>query len=57
MLMIYFQYHKETIANVRKAVANSSRPVAIALDTKGPEIRSGIIKAVSSYKNQLESYS
>uniref|UniRef100_A0A2K6U7D8 Pyruvate kinase n=1 Tax=Saimiri boliviensis boliviensis TaxID=39432 RepID=A0A2K6U7D8_SAIBB len=42
------QYHAESIANIREAVESfaasplSYRPVAIALDTKGPEIRTGI---------------
>jgi pyruvate kinase len=37
-----YEYHQSVIDNARAAVtAQAGRPVAIALDTKGPEIRTG----------------
>lgn len=47
------EYHAGTIANVREASQNMSKklgmnfPIAIALDTKGPEIRTGLLEGVS----------
>ncbi|KAH9175462.1 pyruvate kinase [Lactarius sanguifluus] len=41
-----YEYHQSVIDNTRKMVASdpSGRPVAIALDTKGPEIRTGLMR-------------
>ncbi len=45
---VCMQYHAETIKNVRKAVEIvKNRSIAIALDTKGPEIRTGLLKGMS----------
>jgi len=46
-----FQYHQTSIDNVREAEKQTAatgrmRSVAIALDTKGPEIRTGVLESV-----------
>ncbi|KAF9126655.1 Pyruvate kinase, partial [Mortierella sp. 14UC] len=40
-----YEYHQSVIDNTRKSCqVHPGRPVGIALDTKGPEIRTGLMK-------------
>eukprot|EP00288_Rhodomonas_lens_P007874 CAMPEP_0177722932 /NCGR_PEP_ID=MMETSP0484_2-20121128/17942_1 /TAXON_ID=354590 /ORGANISM="Rhodomonas lens, Strain RHODO" /LENGTH=588 /DNA_ID=CAMNT_0019235333 /DNA_START=112 /DNA_END=1878 /DNA_ORIENTATION=+ len=47
------EYHAKTIANIRTSLAKSKRMCAILLDTKGPEIRTGMLED-STQDLQLE---
>jgi len=51
-----YEFHGATIANTRKAVEldPTHKPIAIALDTKGPEIRTGLIKGGANTEVTLE---
>ncbi|GJT05532.1 pyruvate kinase, cytosolic isozyme-like protein [Tanacetum coccineum] len=39
-----YEYHQETLDNLRKAMENTGIVAAVMLDTKGPEIRTGFLK-------------
>ncbi|XP_077996598.1 pyruvate kinase PKM-like isoform X1 [Glandiceps talaboti] len=50
------EYHEQTIKNIREAGERFQFPrnVGIALDTKGPEIRTGLLKGGGSAEIELE---
>ncbi|VDO93785.1 unnamed protein product [Soboliphyme baturini] len=50
------EYHAETIQNIRAALScfNEPKVLAIALDTRGPEIRTGVLEGGASAEVQLE---
>ncbi len=39
-----YEYHKDNIDTLKKIRKNTGKPLAILLDTKGPEIRTGLLK-------------
>lgn len=53
-------YHLDTVNNLRKAAENYSEkigtyfPLAIALDTKGPEIRTGVLNGENGASKEVK---
>ncbi|WP_138415349.1 pyruvate kinase [Aquibacillus sediminis] len=47
-----FDEHGERIKNIRQAAQQTGKTVAILLDTKGPEIRTGTLKDGEAYLNK-----
>lgn len=48
-----YEYHGSVVDNARKSVADhplDGKPIAIALDTKGPEIRTGMLAGEGDVK-------
>src|SRR4051812_23630090 len=45
-----YEFHQTTIDNARKAAAELKVTIGIALDTKGPEIRSGMTEDPNGFR-------
>jgi pyruvate kinase len=53
-----YDYHQSVIDNAREAAKKSpaGRPIAIALDTKGPEIRTGLMENEADVSHLVEAF-
>ncbi|EFJ06845.1 hypothetical protein SELMODRAFT_134716 [Selaginella moellendorffii] len=47
-----YEYHQETLENLKSAMSNTQIMCAVMLDTKGPEIRTGVLKDGKAIKLQ-----
>jgi pyruvate kinase len=45
------QYHEESMKMMRTAAERAGKHIPLALDTKGPEIRTGVVKKVNNTIN------